>query len=684
MRIETTYSWCILLLIHYSVCSDYNHTTLNDLNGIYFDAWGYVQLYASHYKLITYVNMEPARESLRQVKKHVQSVSQFCDGIKNQTWYGYTDCLAFRSYIGNRIRYVERLKDIVADYTVEEPIPKRRKRGVLNFIGHISKILFGTLDNDDAAYYTSKISELEQDQKEFLRIAKDQMTVIKSAVSSFNSTIRDVERNERVLKDGLAKLTSHVNKVTSSLYDETQTLAMISEHVLQIERVMSECKEMFELIIDALIHAQDGAIQPQIITAMQIKNIMKDEQSITGLDYPVNFPSQELMRIITPQIYIQNKFLVYILKIPLLIPQQFQLYQIVPFPAPAHLFNKSTTKHLYIESPREFIITDNLHQRFAKMTRYQVERCYQLNEMKFVCKEAFPITSYKPGEDCEATLLHPSTTETPSSCSQRMIEIRSTLWIKLFGNEWLHVTPKPEIFTILCGESQSPKSLTLEGRGRLQMQPGCKGYSVHSVIFAYATITSNATFPDVIPNTPIDLDCCLTASQQTYLEKIKLNLPISNVLSHTDELQVTAHKIEEVNELINDEKWRLEHSQKLQYTSWITTIAVVIFALLITICCSCYCCKCCRRFGSSLWNNCQHTDCMKSTKHCFLQQTIHTGNVHYHRGSTISLPITAKEVDTSSPGTSLMASDDHGLEEVDAVAHRTRSHRTKNSRSTWR
>ncbi|KAJ4440619.1 hypothetical protein ANN_08765 [Periplaneta americana] len=132
------------------------------------------------------------------------------------------------------------------------------------------------------------------------------------------------------------------------------------------------------------------------------------------------------------------------------IEDEFQLYQIVPFPAPAHLFNKSTTKHLYIESPREFIITDNLHQRFAKMTRYQVERCYQLNEMKFVCKEAFPITSYKSGEDCEATLLHPSSTETPSSCSQRMIEIRSTLWIKLFGNEWLHVTPKPEIFTILC------------------------------------------------------------------------------------------------------------------------------------------------------------------------------------------------------------------------------------------
>lgn len=210
MRIEIIYAGCILVLFHFSNCSDYNHSVLTSNNGIYFDAWGYVQLYASHHKLVTYVNMEPPRESLRLVKRHVQSVFQFCDGIKNRTWYGYTDCLSFRSYISNRIKYVERLKDVIADYTTEEARSLRRKRGALNFIGQLSKVLFGILDEDDAAYYTDKISELEHDQKDFLRIAKDQMTVIKSAVSSFNSTIRDVEKNERILKEGLAELVSHV------------------------------------------------------------------------------------------------------------------------------------------------------------------------------------------------------------------------------------------------------------------------------------------------------------------------------------------------------------------------------------------------------------------------------------------------------------------------------------------
>ena len=38
----------------------------------------------------------------------------------------------------------------------------RAKRGVFNFIGGISKILFGTMDSEDASYYTDKISYLNR------------------------------------------------------------------------------------------------------------------------------------------------------------------------------------------------------------------------------------------------------------------------------------------------------------------------------------------------------------------------------------------------------------------------------------------------------------------------------------------------------------------------------------------
>jgi hypothetical protein len=38
---------------------------------------------------------------------------------------------------------------------------KKEKKGVLN-VGDLGKILFGTLDNDDAEYYNEQIREFEQ------------------------------------------------------------------------------------------------------------------------------------------------------------------------------------------------------------------------------------------------------------------------------------------------------------------------------------------------------------------------------------------------------------------------------------------------------------------------------------------------------------------------------------------
>jgi hypothetical protein len=91
--------------------------------------------------------------------------------------------------------------------TVQKASQEReeRERAILDVVGQITKILFRTLDSDEANYYTTKINELEQEQMDFIRITRDQMLVVKSAITSFNFTLRDVQKNEKFLKDGLLK-----------------------------------------------------------------------------------------------------------------------------------------------------------------------------------------------------------------------------------------------------------------------------------------------------------------------------------------------------------------------------------------------------------------------------------------------------------------------------------------------
>jgi hypothetical protein len=64
----------------------------------------------------------------------------------------------------SKSRYTDNLKDLVAEYWIySTQESKLRKRGILNFVGEISKILFGTLTQSDARNYNKHITELEKE-----------------------------------------------------------------------------------------------------------------------------------------------------------------------------------------------------------------------------------------------------------------------------------------------------------------------------------------------------------------------------------------------------------------------------------------------------------------------------------------------------------------------------------------
>jgi len=65
----------------------------------------------------------------------------------------------------------------------DDSVLSRYKRGMFYFIGGISKILFGTLHYDDAITIPIKLT-LENEQVEFLKLSKEQLTVVKSMLRS--------------------------------------------------------------------------------------------------------------------------------------------------------------------------------------------------------------------------------------------------------------------------------------------------------------------------------------------------------------------------------------------------------------------------------------------------------------------------------------------------------------------
>jgi hypothetical protein len=283
----------------------------------------------------------------------------FCKAHKQTYWINLTDCTKITRYIDNQIKEVEDLKSIVRQLTrIENKNYSCFKRGVFNFIGGISKILFGTMDNEDASYYAEKISSLEKEQIDFLKLSKEQITVVKATLMSVNSTLLAVSENEKVLLKGLEEMAKHIN-----------------EHTMQMERAINECRREYNILIDAIMDSQKGILQPHIITPAQIVKQMKASQadipSELSLPIPLSATYQNLIvNIIDFDVFIKDQFLVYVIRLPLTDHVNYNVYHVLPLPIK---IKNAETSFTVILPEREYLLMDIAKQYYARLKADEIK-----------------------------------------------------------------------------------------------------------------------------------------------------------------------------------------------------------------------------------------------------------------------------------------------------------------------
>jgi hypothetical protein len=119
---------------------------------------GQILLYTTQRKNVSYADLKPVQLQWKQVKEHQMKILECCTKVKNETWYHLMDCHAFASYMGPKLKYVDQLRDIIADYL--SPQSLRTKRGILDLGGDSLKFLLRTLTQSDARKYNQHISQL--------------------------------------------------------------------------------------------------------------------------------------------------------------------------------------------------------------------------------------------------------------------------------------------------------------------------------------------------------------------------------------------------------------------------------------------------------------------------------------------------------------------------------------------
>jgi hypothetical protein len=89
---------------------------IDSSTGLYFYEMGQNFFYPTQCKVVSYINLKPTQLLWKQVKAQQLQIANICMKMQIATWYPLTDCQAFAPYVQSKIQYVDRLRDIIADY----------------------------------------------------------------------------------------------------------------------------------------------------------------------------------------------------------------------------------------------------------------------------------------------------------------------------------------------------------------------------------------------------------------------------------------------------------------------------------------------------------------------------------------------------------------------------------------
>jgi len=129
------------------------------------------------------------------------------------------------------------------------------------------------VDDDDAKYYNEQIKLFEHNSEDTNMLLKHQLSVVRSSLGAINNTLADVEYNGNLMKECMNEVTKYMNVLTAETNEETSLFRAIIEvegHILRVNHAMRTVQRKLDLLIDSVIHAHKGVLQPQIVSPVTL------------------------------------------------------------------------------------------------------------------------------------------------------------------------------------------------------------------------------------------------------------------------------------------------------------------------------------------------------------------------------------------------------------------------------
>nr|ANS71013.1 fusion protein [Lymantria dispar multiple nucleopolyhedrovirus] len=303
---------------------------------------------------------------------------------------------------------------------------RRRKRGVLNFVGTVDKFLFGVMDNDDA--------------KELHELAKTS--------NALNEQIKEVT-DELI---NIAKFEEHKQCLERQRDDvcqyATAKMSLINEQLTQLDILYTNLDRAVD---DAL----NNRINSLIMTPQRLYNEMTNVTMHvpTKMTWPVPLKKENMHDLINDKIVkthvfkLERRKLVFILEVPLIDDQNYDVYQTIPIPL-CDAINKCAvivpdSRYLGVSTDkRNYVRLDDDTLRECKMT-LKTLLCFKPN-IVYVSSEA--------GMCDIKILLHYEVGQ--NECDVRVGKFDPEIFYRISDfNNWLYVLQRDTELTMDCANT---------------------------------------------------------------------------------------------------------------------------------------------------------------------------------------------------------------------------------------
>lgn len=382
---------------------------------------------------------------------------------------------------------------------------KKTKRGLFDFIGEVSKTLFGTLSDSDANYYNSELDKLYDDQKNVIQYVKNQTSIILKTLSS-NEKIIDVTSN------AIKRVNDQFNRL-KNLSQTNEANIWIDESLFDLDdelrKLIDEIRKAEELIVDG----RRGTIKPYILSPKDLFKILRQHKHIDNFPVPLEeIYYTTLLDISEISIALTDKRLLIQLTIPLIEDKILELTKVISLPRHGWL------RQSIIDTTQRLILLDPFRTTFMPISELELSSAKKLGKYQLL-KRTHP--DYKIGmkDNCLAEII---TKRDSEKCTTKYMQIQNTLWIQLHTNQdWIGIAPKEETLHILCSD-KVPRNIRVYQNFVIHLEPDCTAISetatlkpenllkdeikIHNTISLTNKITINETFTrHQLTDIPMDL-----------------------------------------------------------------------------------------------------------------------------------------------------------------------------------